>query len=300
MRNLATGIVAACFISVSLMNHQEPEVLQLSAAELKFLLRLLQCVDYRTVISKVQPSAKTTPSERDRLCRHLCQKGLVDCEDSILRFGLTAAGRTLLTLDRTVLPVTPDERLVLKSCQEGSTTPGNIHVRVPQDQRQRLLAKLADQGLIRVTKRQIREVWLTAQGAIFLREECAPQGHSPAVSWNLLSGYLRFMRESMTLPSAKLPTGERYSEVTPEALLQTIAHLDSVLNTENYLPIHHLRAKLQPPLSRQELDEQLYQLQRDDRIDLSTLQDVAHYPQEAVAAGIPQDIGGPLFFISVV
>ncbi|MGF1522899.1 MAG: hypothetical protein ACFBSF_11345 [Leptolyngbyaceae cyanobacterium] len=278
------------------MPHQEPKVSQLPASELKFLLRLLQFANYRAAIAQIRPNAKTTPAERDRLCRQLYQKGLVDCNDAIVRFGLTAAGRTLLTLDRTVLPVTPDERLILKSCQRGSATPGNIHPRVPKDRRQHLLTKLNEQGLIRVTQRQLGDVWLTDEGARFLREDCTPQGHAPAISWNLLSSYLQFMRQPTTMAVAT----DKSSDVTPATLLQTIVHLDTALNTENYLPIHHLREKLQPPLSRQELDEQLYQLQRDDRIDLSTLQDVAHYPQEEVAAGIPQDIGGPLFFISVV
>ncbi|MEL6383873.1 MAG: hypothetical protein AAFQ89_15740 [Cyanobacteria bacterium J06626_18] len=279
------------------MPHQEPKVLQLPALELKFLLRRLQFFNYRTAIAQIRLNAKTATAERDRLCRQLRQKGLIDCDDAIVRFGLTAAGRTLLTLDRTVLPVTSDERLVLSSCQRGSITPGNIHPRVPKDQRQRLLTKLANQGLIRVTKRQMGNVWLTAEGARFLREDCAPMGTAPAVSWNLLSGYLQFMRQQ---PAGVTAVEDKQTAVTPETLLQTIVHLDSALNTENYLPIHHLRAKLQPPLSRRELDEQLYQLQRNDRIDLSTLQDVTHYRQEEVAAGIPQDIGGPLFFISVV
>ncbi|MGB7059636.1 MAG: hypothetical protein WBD58_18175, partial [Geitlerinemataceae cyanobacterium] len=66
---------------------------------------------------------------------------------------------------------------------------------------------------------------------------------------------------------------------------------------DNYLPIYHLRQQLQPPLSREELDRSLYQLQRDDTIELSSLQEAIHYTSEQIDAGIPQQIGGPLFFI---
>ncbi|MEO0985522.1 MAG: hypothetical protein AAFY20_08240 [Cyanobacteria bacterium J06639_14] len=278
------------------MSHRTPEASQVPALELKILLRLLQFPDYRTTITQLRPNTKTTPTERDCLCRQLHQKGLVDCEDKITRFGLTVAGRTLLTLDVSILPVTPDERLVLKSCKGRSISPGQIHRHVPKNQRQRLLAGLAERGLIRVIKRQIGAVWMTHEGQRFLREDCAPQGHTPVLSWTLMSSYLQFMRQN----ASPLESDNFVADLTPDDLLQIITHLDTMLNTENYLPICHLREKLQPPLLRHELDQQLYQLQREDRIDLSTLQDVAQYSREEVAAGIPQDIGGPLFFISVV
>ena len=280
------------------MSNRKLKDSQLSSLELKFLLRLLKFPSYRAPCAQLQPNAKTTATERDRLCRQLCQQGLVDCEETITRFSLTAAGQTLLRLDTSVLPITPDERFVLKSGQGGSITPGQIHSRVPKDQRQRLIAVLAQRGLIKVTKCHIGEVWLTAKGQAFLRDDCAPQGHAPIVSWTLMSGYLQFIRQNRPVSeTSPPPSGET---VTPDELLDMISHLDAALKTENYLPIYHLREKLQPVLSRQKLDQYLYQLQRENRIDLSTLQDVSQYPQEELAAGIPQDIGGPLFFISVV
>jgi len=72
------------------------------------------------------------------------------------------------------------------------------------------------------------------------------------------------------------------------------------LNTDNFLPIFHLREKLQPPLSREALDQMLYELQGEDLIELSTLQDVSNYSEEQIAAGIPQNIGGALFYISLI
>jgi hypothetical protein len=88
--------------------------------------------------------------------------------------------------------------------------------------------------------------------------------------------------------------------LSPQALLDTIRQLDQQLNTDNFLPIFHLREKLQPPISREELDQMLYELQGEDLIELSTLQDVSNYREEQIAAGIPQNIGGALFYISLI
>lgn len=270
---------------------------QMSSLELKFLLRLLNFPHYHAPLAQIRPNAQTSPTVRDRLCRQLQRRGWVDYEDVVTQFGLTAAGRTLLTLDTSILPITPDERFVLRSCGDSSITPGQINRRVPKNQRQRLILALGQRGLIRVVQRQIKEVWLTVEGQRFLREDCAPQGHAPVLSWSLMSSYLQFLRQQ---PSGKLAAQTVQPSITPDELMQTITHLDAALQTDNYLPIYYLRAKTQPPLSRQVLDQYLYQLQREDRIDLSTLQDVSQYRKEELAAGIPQDIGGPLFFISVM
>lgn len=178
---------------------------QITSPELKFLLRLLAFPNYRAPVSQIRFPTKMSIASRDRLCQQLLRKGWVNCEDIITRFGLTATGRTLLTLDASVLPVTPDEKYILRSCREHSITPGQIHPRVPKDQRQTLLVGLAQQGLIRATKRQLGDVWLTEAGQHFLRDECAPQGNTPVVSWTLLSHYLRFMRQSMPSTTAAEP-----------------------------------------------------------------------------------------------
>ncbi|MEO0488865.1 MAG: hypothetical protein AAFZ49_04810, partial [Cyanobacteria bacterium J06659_2] len=89
-------------------------------------------------------------------------------------------------------------------------------------------------------------------------------------------------------------------EISADDVLSTIQQLDQTLSTDNYLPIFHLRDKLEPPLRREALDQMLYELQRRDRIEISTLQDVSAYSETQLAAGIAQDIGGALFFISVI
>jgi hypothetical protein len=47
------------------------------------------------------------------------------------------------------------------------------------------------------------------------------------------------------------------------------------------------------------LDKALYRLQASDQIELSTLLDPTDYKPDQVEAGIIQNIGGSLFFITV-
>jgi len=55
------------------------------------------------------------------------------------------------------------------------------------------------------------------------------------------------------------------------------------MNTENYLPIFHLRQRTS--LSREKLDQALYRLQQNDQIELSSLQHVTYTPEQ-IDAGI--------------
>jgi len=276
----------------------------LSATEFKFLLRLLEYPpQYRCPLSQVRPNAKTTTAERDKACKNLCSQGLVDYEEDVVNYSTTAAGKALLNLDTTALPVTPDERYLIQAAATKVATPG-MAKKVPANTRQRLLRQLADQGLVKIQKTQIKEVWLTAQGKAFLCHEFTPKGTAPLTA-AMLGTYVTFLRQSLgttqitETPSTGQPLTDAVS-MTPETVLTLIQDLDRQLGTDNYLPIFHLREALQPPLSREDLDQRLYALERSDRIEMSTLQEVTAYSPEQLKAGIPQDIGGPLFFISVM
>ncbi|MGC1305883.1 MAG: hypothetical protein WA885_01550 [Phormidesmis sp.] len=137
-----------------------------------------------------------------------------------------------------------------------------------------------------------------------------------------LGYYVKFLRENLeSSPGARLPTGQPQaqrpltqtgqpsgampigsSQTKPDAqaVLQQIKQLDQSTGSDNYLPIYHLREKLQPPLTREELDSCLYELQRSDHIELSSLHDQGDYSDHQVSAGIPQNHGRSLFFISVI
>ncbi|MEM8603416.1 MAG: hypothetical protein AAGF24_06225 [Cyanobacteria bacterium P01_H01_bin.121] len=282
--------------------------MDVTAAELKFLLRLLGCPGYRSLISKIKVNAKTLAAQRDRIGRDLCSKGLVDYSQDILRFVITPSGKTLLNLDTRSLPITPDERHVLMACLGGSTKPTAISTKVPASDRPTLIQKLADRGLLKITEQKIKAVWLTAQGQHYLRYDCRPTTPTNIVNGISLTNYLNFLRSpAVTEPALEPSAASAIPQPAPERailaaahVLQTIRELDTALQTNNYVPIFQVRAKLQPPLSRTELDQWLYTLERENQIEMSTLQEVSDYPEAQIAAGIAQDIGGPLFFISVL
>lgn len=287
--------------------------MDLSTVELKFLLRLLKhSPDYRTSIQNAKPNDKTKASDRDRICRSLCSKGLVEYSYNIAQYRTEPAGKSLLKQDISKLPVIPDdlenELKLLKAAKEKTATPGQASG-VSASDRQRLLRQLETKGLIQVVKQPIKEVWLTQQGKLYLRDECKPTSTSAQVQFSMLGNYLTFLRqfvadnsqfEEITAPEHSNGSLSSASAPTSNDVLDVIQQLDRQFRTDNYLPIFHLREKLQPLLSRDALDKLLDELQLSDRIELGMLQDVANYSEAELAAGIPQNFGGPLFYISVI
>ncbi|TVQ09708.1 MAG: hypothetical protein EA368_08790 [Leptolyngbya sp. DLM2.Bin27] len=276
-----------------------------SPVEFKFLLRLLEHPpDYRSPITKLHPTASA--SDRDQACKSLCSKGLVGYEAEIQRYSITPAGQALLKLDATALSISADEVKLLSVAAAGPTVPSQAK-QVPAKTRQTLLRQLNDRGLINPSKTQIKMVWLTPQGRLYLRNDCLPTSAQSKVPSAWMGGYLTFLRQFID-PAAPVAAADTIApamalspeKLTPDAILNTIQHLDQQLGTENYLPIFYLRDQMQPPLRREDLDQLLYELERCDRIELTTLQEVSAYSETQLAAGIPQDIGGALFFISVV
>ena len=82
----------------------------------------------------------------------------------------------------------------------------------------------------------------------------------------------------------------------PEAAFEAAAN-QLMDKHENFIPIYELRDALNLP--RKEFDAVLYRLWREDRIEVSTLQEMVLYTDAQKAAGIPQNIGGSLFFIQL-
>ncbi|MBO0351796.1 hypothetical protein J0895_22475 [Phormidium pseudopriestleyi FRX01] len=279
--------------------------------ELKFLLDLLGFPDYRAAITQIKPNPKTKATERDGICRTLADRQLVGYAEEILTFSISPAGKSLLQLDPTRLPIAEAEVAILTACAESTITPAQTKLEAAT--RQSVIQGLAEKGLIKAEKIQITEVWLTARGQEYLREEYNPSGTLPVVSLDMLTNYLRFLRKSLRSPEDSFPPNSSPATTTPlpslevikskplsdDEIVHLIQKLDRELSTDNYLPIFHLRQKLQPPLSREEFDRTLYRLQRTDRIELSSLQEAMSYSPDQIELGIPQDIGGPLFFIIV-
>jgi hypothetical protein len=272
--------------------------------ELKFILKLLGCPNYRTGLSSsIFDSFK---SEKNKICRDLGELEYVDYSREIATVKILPPGQALLKLDSAQLPIDDKELKVLEKIgkSSGKIAPSEIKVSsLKSDERDAILKTLSERGLIAAEikmKRVKAEVWLTERGIEVLRDEYNPEGKAN-IDFNLLGTYVRFLRKNLRLKSEKVSTlvSDININISDEEILETIKKLDRELGTENYLPIFHLRQKLQPPLLRDDLDQALYRLQKSDKIDFSTLLEVSAYTPEQIDTGIPQNIGGQLFFIIV-
>jgi hypothetical protein len=279
--------------------------------QVKFLLKLLGFPNYRTGLSS--SSFKTIQSEKNKICRDLGELEYVDYSREIATVKILPPGQALLKLDSAQLPIDDKELKVLEKIgkSSGKIAPSEIKVSsLKSDERDAILKTLGERGLIAAEikmKRVKAEVWLTERGIEVLRDEYNPEGKAN-IDFNLLGNYVRFLRKNLRVKSEKVSTlvsdnMESHSDIngniSDEEILETIKKLDRELGTENYLPIFHLRQKLQPPLLRDDLDQALYRLQKSDKIDFSTLQESSAYTPEQIDAGIPQNIGGQLFFLIV-
>ena len=266
--------------------------------ELKFVLKLLGCINYRASLSG------SAFKGSKGICQALGDRELVDYSREIASVKILPPGQALLKLDLTQVPIPPKELKVLQKIDQtsGKTAPSKI-TSLKAAERDTVLQVLNERGLIAI-ERQIKrtqpQVWLTERGIEFLRDEYTPTG-TANISLDLLNNYLRFLRKHLrgNVAVAEVTTAKTTLNFSDEDILQIIQHLDKELGTRNYLPIFHLRQKLQPPLSRDELDQALYRLQKTDKIELSSLLDPTRYTIEEINAGIPQNVGGPLFFIIV-
>lgn len=277
--------------------------------ELKFILKLLGFEGYRAPIRKIQPNSKTKAPERDRICRTLGDRGYVGYEEDVTKFKIESPGKQILKTDTSQLPIAKDEVKVLQVCAQKTANPGDT--KLPKEKRQPVIRQLIERGFVRAVKKQIKEVWLTEEGKQYLLEEYAADSTAPSISTKLLTKYLQFMREAMqvgtTQPvstlvssdSSGVDTTAKTRHISDEDILQITCKLDRELGTRNYLPIYQLRQKLQPPMSRDELDRALFRLQRNNKIELSSLQEAMNYSKEQIEAAIHSEFEGILFFIIV-
>jgi predicted transcriptional regulator len=273
--------------------------------KLKFLLKLLGFPNYRASLS-VSPFKSL--KGKDKICHDLGDRELVDYTREIAAVKILPPGQALLK-DPTQVPVTDKELKVLEKINKasGKITPSKI-TSLKAAERDAILKTLSERGLIEPEIKKAKskaEVWLTERGIEYLRDDYSPnKGSNPVISLELLNNYLRFLRKTLRVKpeqvSSSLSTVNiTDKEISDEEILQIIEKLDQELGTENYLPIFHLRQKLQPPLLREELDKALYRLQKTDKIELRGLVHAQEYTQEQVNAGISQRSGSPLFFVKL-
>jgi hypothetical protein len=267
----------------------------MTSAELKFLLTLLNCSDYSSPLSAICFKSFTG---KPQLCKDLGERGWIDYSKEIAWVKLLPAGQSLLELDTTNLPI---EAEALKMLNQLVARPaGKVKLQDisggTNPKKQAILSPLADRGFVELEWQMQRAkgtVRLTAQGLDYLREDYHPQG-LPLINLNLLGYYVAFLRKGSGVAST---TVETPLELDDAGILVQIKTLDAELGTENYLPIYALRQKV--GMGRENFDQALYRLQKTDQIELSSLQETEGHTAEQIEAGIPQPIGGPLFFISL-
>jgi len=262
--------------------------------ELKFLLKLLDCKENRAYLAS---SAFRNFPDKEKIAVKLAADGLIDLAEEIATVKIAPPGIALLNLPLDRLPI---DRVEFQILDRISRYPGieakQINIKIKEKQLRlkeikKILASLSDRGLIVVEKelkKQKAEILLSPKG-----KECIEKVNKYFQSLRRLPGE---NIDKMIVEAADPSKDVRLSD---EVILQTIRDLDAKLGTDNYLPIFYLRQELQPPLSREELDRSLYNLQRHDKIELSSLQEGMHYSSEQLEAAIYQGVGRRLFFIIV-
>lgn len=194
-------------------------------------------------------------------------------------YQILPAGRAYVALAATPGAIAATDRPLLDWLAQ---QPGPVALKAlprkgpPAKDRSGALDRLSSQGLIRTEtalSAKAGAVWLTERGLACLQD---------------LAARLAALRQG------EPPVLDKPGE---EQVLAAIAALDRELGTGNYLPLFHLRNRLQPPLSRDELDQALRRLEQRGAVTLSTLQEGRQFSPAELAAGIPQVVGGPLFYI---
>lgn len=249
---------------------------------LKFLIKLYECRNHRVYLANWKNFVG-----KNEICDQLQARGLVDFTQTIATVKITPDGQALLSSKTRDLSISLNELKVLQKISRYSEiAPTRINLIIKgksmsAQERNSIIGQFCDSGLISATtkrKREQCEVWLTQEGL-----DCLKQVNDYFMSWQEKQSH---QKKTETV-------------LTDGDILQTITRLDQELRTNNYLPIFHLRRQLESSLSREYLDQALYRLQEQDKIELSTLAEVKAYSPEEIKAGIPQPVGGSLFFIIV-
>ncbi|MUG99279.1 transcription factor RcaD [Scytonema sp. UIC 10036] len=278
--------------------------------ELKFLLKLLGCSNYRSSLSS---STFKSFEGKEKICKSLSARNLIDFSHEIASIKILPPGEALLNTETQELPLNNNELKVLKKISNASETitPSKINIKsLKSQQRDAILQNLYEKGLIEVEtkiKKINAEVWLTEHGIEYLRDRYIPEGNA-IVSLELLKNYLQFIRKFLPSQPEPLSTPEHTNgggavvtivNLTDQEILHTIKNLEREVGTDNGLPIFHLREKLQPFLSEEELDRALFRLEEADEIKLRKLVEPKDYTQDKMDDEIPQSKENSLLYITV-
>ncbi len=70
----------------------------MDAKELKFLLKLLGCENYRGAIAQIKPNPGMKAAQRDAIFRRLHELGFVGMREEVTKINIATAGKSLLGL----------------------------------------------------------------------------------------------------------------------------------------------------------------------------------------------------------
>lgn len=262
--------------------------------EFKILLKLLGKIGYQGKIGDVKPNDKTKVTVVRNLCEQLFNRGYIEVEEKILKININASGKKNLKNKVLSDKLNNLELIILNSCNKKSIKSAEININ-SASKRDKLILDLLEKGLIDIAEKQIISITLTANGQFFLAQEFLLKGlGNITLSKTLLNNYLIFIREYY---KPNIIKGK--NKPSTEEVLETIIKLDKEFNTDNYLPIFYVRDQYQSILNRQELDDILYSLQKQNKLSMSRLVDGSQYNTKQYDAGIPQKIGGPIFYLIV-
>ena len=267
--------------------------------EIKFLLKLLSWDKHRTSISKIRLGTSIKASVRNQVFRRLFERLLIQFTEKIAKIRITASGKT--ALNKNAEQLTQLQLKVLLACQKKGIPPSGTGVSAAQG-RQTLISELAHLGLI-TTSTKIDEVWLTAPGKEYLAILYKPTGGGNInLSKKMLADYLEFLRgyfsttqseEQVTPPAAELADD---NNIDDNVILRAIVDLDKQYKSDNNKQSFVFVIDSHPYLEIN-LTKQAIRLQKSDKIDFSTLAEIEAYTSEELEAGIPQLVGGSLFYI---
>lgn len=258
---------------------------------IKILLKLLGKDNYQGKIGDVKPNTKTNIEQTQKLCYELYNNKLIHLKEKNVTIKTNNNGQQVLNNreNRNKLEIN-----ILKKCKNREIRISKINI-IPASKRDLLIEKLVKENLIDITKKIIH-VELTNKGKQYLAEEYLAEGLGHInLTKAVFNNYLNFIRDYFI---GKIPPKIK-EKITPDDILKTIIKLDRTLNTDNYLPIFHLRNEYKSLLSRDELDSMIFELQKENKISLSRLVDASQYSAEEYDAGIPQSIGYPIFYLIV-
>ena len=144
----------------------------MDTTEIKFLLKLLSCDNYRTTISKIRLGNSIKASVRNQVCWRLFEHGFLEFTEKIAKIKITAEGKA--TLNKNTPELTQLQLKVLRACSNKAIPPSGTRIS-PSQGRESLISELAALGLITVSTK-IHSVWLTPAGREYLAKDYTPTG----------------------------------------------------------------------------------------------------------------------------